>query len=115
MADPRWSTSLAALSRFFVGDGSLGETLTRVADLTEEAIPNAALVGITMPVEGRHRAAVFAHETTAKTTQSANGTNCHPDDLHTHPPSWASGGAGSHSMWALVGRTGRVAGLLWGS
>jgi GAF domain-containing protein len=50
---------VAALSRFFVGDGTLQETLDRVADLTVEAIGPAAFAGITMPVEGRERTAVF--------------------------------------------------------
>lgn len=45
------------MSRFFVGDGTLSETLTRVSDLTVEAIPAADLVGITIPVEGRNRTA----------------------------------------------------------
>ena len=51
--------SLAALSRFFVGDGTLQDTLTRVAQYAEEAVPAAAMTGITMLVEGRARTAVF--------------------------------------------------------
>ena len=55
--------SLAALSRFFVGDGTLHDTLTRVAQYAEEAVPPAAMTGITMLVEGRARTAVFTDET----------------------------------------------------
>jgi GAF domain-containing protein len=62
--------SLAALSRFFVGDGTLGQTLTRVSDLTVEAIPAADLVGITMVVEGRDRTAVFTDETAPEIDQA---------------------------------------------
>jgi GAF domain-containing protein len=62
VADSPLTTSLAALSRFFVGDGTLEETLTRVADLTVEAVPSAEMVGITMIVEGRNRTAIFTDE-----------------------------------------------------
>jgi GAF domain-containing protein len=61
--DAALSTSLMALSRFFVGDQSLQETLDRVAELTVEAIPAADIVGLTMIVEGRARTAVFTDET----------------------------------------------------
>jgi GAF domain-containing protein len=55
--------SLAAMSRFFVGEGTLHETLTRVAQFAEEAVPAASMTGITMLVEGRARTAVFTDET----------------------------------------------------
>ncbi|HVE46462.1 MAG TPA: GAF and ANTAR domain-containing protein [Acidimicrobiales bacterium] len=55
--------SVAALSRFFVGDGTLAETLTRVAELSQQAVPNADFAGITMLVEGRPRTGVFTDET----------------------------------------------------
>jgi hypothetical protein len=61
MADSALGESLAALSRFVVGDGPLEQTLTCVADLTVVA-PVAEMVGITMPVEGRHRTAIFTDE-----------------------------------------------------
>jgi GAF domain-containing protein len=50
---------LAELTRFFVGDRSVADTLRRVAELTVDAVPSAALVGLTMMVEGRPRTAVF--------------------------------------------------------
>jgi GAF domain-containing protein len=59
MAESLLAESLAVLSRYFVGAGTLEETLTRVADLTVEAVPSADFVGLTMPVEGRQRTAVF--------------------------------------------------------
>ena len=55
--------SLAALSRFFVGDGTVKETLDRVAHLAQEAVPGAHMTGMTMLVEGRARTAVFTDET----------------------------------------------------
>lgn len=55
--------SLSALSRFFVGDGTLQETLQRVAVHAEEAVPAAAMTGITMLVDGRAKTAVFTDET----------------------------------------------------
>ena len=54
--------SLAALSRFFVGDGTLEETLYRVADLAAEAVPGADLTGLTMLVDGKPTTAVFSDE-----------------------------------------------------
>jgi GAF domain-containing protein len=54
--------SLSALSRFFVGDGTLHETLTRVTHYAEQAVPAAAMTGITMLVDGRARTAVFTDE-----------------------------------------------------
>ena len=54
--------SLSALSRFFVGDGTLQDTLLRVAEHAEEALPATAMTGITMLVDGRARTAVFTDE-----------------------------------------------------
>lgn len=51
--------SVAAMSRLFVGDGSLKETLDRVAVLAQEALPAADIAGITMLVDGRAKTAVF--------------------------------------------------------
>jgi GAF domain-containing protein len=70
MSDSPLSESLAALSRFFVGDGTLEQTLLRVSELTVEAVPPAALVGITMVVEGRQRTAVFTDETAPEVDQA---------------------------------------------
>jgi GAF domain-containing protein len=70
VADSPLTGSLAALSKFFVGDGTLQDTLTRVADLTVEAVEPAALAGITMIVEGRHRTAVFTDELSPEIDQS---------------------------------------------
>ena len=49
---------LAALSQFFVSDGTLGDTLTRVAELACQAGP-ADMAGLTMLVEGHPRTGVF--------------------------------------------------------
>lgn len=54
--------SLAALSRFFVGEGTMHETLTRVAQYAVQAVPASAMTGITMLVDGRARTAVFTDE-----------------------------------------------------
>ena len=70
MADTPLTNSLAALSRFFVGDGTLEQTLARVADLTVEAVPAADMAGITMLVEGRGRTPVFTHETAPEIDQA---------------------------------------------
>ena len=62
MADSPLTDSLAALAQFFVGDGTVRQTLERVSDLTVEALPQAAMVGITMMVDGRQRTAVFTDD-----------------------------------------------------
>jgi GAF domain-containing protein len=62
MADSPLSESLGELSRFFVGDSTVLEALTRMTELTQRAVPSAELVGITMLVEGRQRTAVFTDE-----------------------------------------------------
>jgi GAF domain-containing protein len=51
--------SVTVLSEFFVGEGTLGDTLTRVAALACLSIGPADMAGITMLVEGRVRTAVF--------------------------------------------------------
>jgi GAF domain-containing protein len=59
MAESPLAESLAVLSRYFVGAGTLEETLGRVAQLTVDAVAPADFAGLTMPVEGRQRTAVF--------------------------------------------------------
>ncbi len=65
--------SLAALSRFFVGEGTLKETLDRVARPAEEAVPAADFTGMTMLVEGRARTAVFTDETAPEIDSAQSG------------------------------------------
>jgi GAF domain-containing protein len=78
LADSALSQSLAALARFFVGDGTLAETLQRVTDLTTVAVPPADLVGITMLVEGRQRTAVFTDEAAPEIDQAQYDTGDGP-------------------------------------
>jgi GAF domain-containing protein len=78
VADAPLNSSLAALSRFFVGDGTLEQTLTRVADLTLDAIPRADLVAITLPVEGRKRTAIFTDELAPQIDQAQYDTGDGP-------------------------------------
>ena len=70
MADDPLTASLAALSRFFVGDGTLQDSLTRVTHLTVQAVEPADLAGITMLVEGRDRTAVFTDDTSPEIDQA---------------------------------------------
>ena len=66
--------SLSTLSRFFVGDGTLEETLTRVSELTVDAVPAADVAGITMMVEGRERTAVFTDKAAPEIDQAQYDT-----------------------------------------
>jgi GAF domain-containing protein len=74
VAESALTSSLAALSRFFVGDGTVQETLSRVADLTVEAIGPVELVGITMMVEGRPQTAIFTDEAAPEIDQAQYAT-----------------------------------------
>ena len=74
MSESPLSESLSTLSRFFVGDGTLEETLRRVSELTVEAVPAASLVGITMLVEGRERTAVFTDQAAPEIDQAQYDT-----------------------------------------
>ncbi len=69
---------LAALSRFFVGDGTLKETLDRVAQLAQQAVPAAEFTAISMLVEGRTRTAVFTDETAPEIDQAQYETGIGP-------------------------------------
>ena len=77
-SDTPFAKSLAALSRFFVGDGTLEQTLTRVVDLSVEAVQAADMVGITMVVEGRNRTAVLILP--SQPTRGSQGEQCRPGD-----------------------------------
>jgi GAF domain-containing protein len=50
------------MSRFFVGDATMQETLQRVSDLACATVPSASMVGLTMLVDGRPRTAVFTDD-----------------------------------------------------
>lgn len=62
MDDSPLSESLAALSRFFVGDDTFEATLQRVTDLTIFAIEGAELACLAMISDGRQRTAVCTDE-----------------------------------------------------
>lgn len=57
--DTPLSESLAALSRFFVGDGTVAETLNRIAELARKAVGPVDEIGITMLVNGAVTTAIF--------------------------------------------------------
>jgi GAF domain-containing protein len=58
---PLFEAAVASLTRYFVGNQTLGETLHQVADLTTQAVPAADHVGITMLVDGKLKTSVFTH------------------------------------------------------
>jgi GAF domain-containing protein len=51
--------ALGALSQFFVSDGTLGDTLLRVAELACKAVGPADLAGLTLLVDGKPATGVF--------------------------------------------------------
>ena len=70
MSDNLLTDSLAALTRFYVDEGTLLEALDRVARLMVSAVEPAALAGITMDVDGRTRTAVFTDELAPQVDQA---------------------------------------------
>lgn len=61
------SEAVAALSRFLVSDTSLGETLQRVSEITQDALPGAEAVGLTMLGEdGKPTTAIYTDEVSPK-------------------------------------------------
>ena len=53
--------AVQALSRYFVGNQTLAESLHQVCELTMHAVPQVAHVGITLLVEGKLTTSVFTH------------------------------------------------------
>jgi GAF domain-containing protein len=51
--------SMAALSRFFVGDSTIHQALQRVSELAVAGLPQAKFCGLTMMVDGKPSTAVF--------------------------------------------------------
>jgi GAF domain-containing protein len=58
---PLFQTAVASLTRYFVGNQTLDETLHQVADLTIQAVPSTDHVGITLLVDGKLKTSVFTH------------------------------------------------------
>jgi GAF domain-containing protein len=58
---PLFESAVAALTRFFVGNQTLGESLHQVSELTVQAVPGAHHVGITLLVDGKLKTSVFSH------------------------------------------------------
>jgi GAF domain-containing protein len=58
---PLLQAAVASLSRYFVANQTLDQTLHQVAELTTQAIPASAHVGITLLVDGALNTSVFTH------------------------------------------------------
>ena len=58
---PLFEAAVAALTRYFVGNQTLGETLHEIANITMQAVPVADHVGITMMVGDKLTTSVFTH------------------------------------------------------
>jgi GAF domain-containing protein len=58
---PLFEAAVASLTRYFVGNQTLGETLHDVAQFTIQAVPATEHVGITLLVDGKLKTSVFTH------------------------------------------------------
>lgn len=104
--------SLSALSRFFVGDGTMHETLTRVAGYAEEAVPAAAMTGITMLVEGRARTAVFTDESAPEIDSAQYETGIGPClDSFRHRKVFRIGDTTTDARWAPFSKAAAAYGI----
>ena len=70
MSSDPLSETLVALSRYFIGDSTLRESLLHVSELAVRAVPAAAFAGITMIVEGETRTGVFTDPTSPEIDQA---------------------------------------------
>jgi GAF domain-containing protein len=68
---------LGALSQFFINDGTLGDTLLRVAELACDAAP-ADMAGLTLLVEGRASTGVFTDPEAVEIDQDQYSTGRGP-------------------------------------
>jgi GAF domain-containing protein len=66
------------MSRFFVGDATVVDTLQRVSELAASAVSGADMVGITMLVDGRARTAVFTDDSMPQIDSSQYETGVGP-------------------------------------
>jgi GAF domain-containing protein len=69
-ADDPVVASLRVLSSFFVGDVTLADTLTKVAELARNSTPPVEFVGLTMMVDDRPSTAVFTDEESPEIDQA---------------------------------------------
>jgi GAF domain-containing protein len=60
------TAGLVALSRFYVGDATLEETIQRVANLVNDSISPSDMVGVTLLSERGRRTMRFTHDTASK-------------------------------------------------
>jgi len=60
-SDPQFEAAVAALTRYFVGNQTLGESLQQVAELAIKAMPQTNHAGITLMVDGKLKTSVFTH------------------------------------------------------
>jgi GAF domain-containing protein len=58
---PLFEAAVASLTRYFVGNQTLGETLHDVARFSIQAVPRTDHVGITLLVDGKLKTSVFTH------------------------------------------------------
>jgi GAF domain-containing protein len=58
---PLFEAAVASLTRYFVGNQTLGETLHDVARFSIQAVPRTDHVGITFLVDGKLKTSVFTH------------------------------------------------------
>ena len=73
------SQAVAALSRFLVSDTSLGDTLQRVSEITQDALPGAEAVGLTMlGDDGTPTTAIYTDEVSPKVDAAQYETGSGP-------------------------------------
>jgi GAF domain-containing protein len=74
----KFTEGLRAMSQFLVGDADLVDTLTRVAELSTEALPAADFAGMTLMTEKGPRTSVFTDPESPEIDQAQYDTGIGP-------------------------------------
>lgn len=107
----RGGEAFFALSRFFVNDGTLGDTLHEVAKLACQMAP-ADMAGITMLVEGRPRTGVFTDREAPEIDEAQYGTGEGPClDAFRHQQIFRIDSTTDDDRWPAFARTAAAHGI----
>lgn len=97
--------AFAALSAFYLSDGTLGDTLVQVAELACRAAP-ADHAGVTLLVEGRIRTGVFTDPSVAKIDEAQYKTGQGPClDAFRHDEVYVIDSTAADGRWPEFART----------
>jgi GAF domain-containing protein len=105
--------SLRAMSRFLVGDTTMGDTLHRVSELATEALEGADFAGITLKTDKGPQTSVFTDPKSPEIDQSQYDTGVGPClDAMRHNAVYRIGDTSSDTQWEPFSRAALAHGIL---